>query len=151
RPEQYPTTVTTKSVEIPMSDDVVLKGDLMRPADADRNVIETPLPVVITITAYNKEVLANGGGAVLAGAPPADLVKRGYVQLSVDARGTGTSGGVWPVFGPREQLDAKEVVEWAAEQPWSDGSVAMTGASYMGISQLFAAGLQPKGLKAIFP
>ena len=40
---------------------------------------------------------------------------------------------------------------WAHEQPWSNGRTAMTGASYMGISQIFAAAGRPAGLKAIFP
>lgn len=43
------------------------------------------------------------------------------------------------------------MVEWAAAQPWSDGSVGMWGASYMAISQLFTAAQQPPHLKAIFP
>jgi putative CocE/NonD family hydrolase len=61
------------------------------------------------------------------------------------------SEGVWRAFSARENKDAGEVVEWAHAQPWSDGDVAMSGASYMGISQLFAAGHRPAGLKAIFP
>lgn len=70
----------------------------------------TPLPVVVTITAYNKYV-ASGYG-LTGGYDPTFLVKRGYVQVTVDARGTGGSPpGVWQVFGQREQLDAKEVVE----------------------------------------
>lgn len=151
RGEEYPATETTKSVTIPMSDGVLLKADVMRPADATGTVVGTPLPVIITITAYNKEAMGNELGSSIGGASPAYLAKRGYVHLMVDARGTGTSGGVWQVFGEREQLDAKEIVEWAAQQSWSDGNVGMSGPSYMGISQLFAAGQKPIGLKAIFP
>jgi predicted acyl esterase len=75
RPEQYPLTVTTKDIAIPMDDGVVLRGDLVRPARADGSVVTRPLPVIITITAYNKTVLASGGGL---GGPGSDyLVKRG--------------------------------------------------------------------------
>jgi hypothetical protein len=130
---------------------VVLRGDLVRPAGADGKPVTTPLPVIVTITAYNKTVLAAGAGAVLAGADPGYLVKRGYAQLTVDARGTGGSQGRWAAFSAREGKDAGAIVEWAARQSWSNGKVGMSGASYMGISQLFAAGRQPKGLKAIFP
>ncbi|MFT4189177.1 MAG: CocE/NonD family hydrolase [Aeromicrobium sp.] len=150
RPVDYPGVATESDLVIPMSDGVELLGDLTRPVDADGDVVEEPLPVVITITAYNKGVQGSGASP-LGGGSSGFLVQRGYVQLLVDARGTGTSGGTWQVFGEREQLDAKEVVEWAAEQPWSNGSVGMTGPSYMGITQLFAAGQNPKGLKAIFP
>ena len=52
---------------------------------------------------------------------------------------------------PREDKDATEIVKWAHRQSWSNGRSAMTGPSYMGISQIFAAAGHPKGLKAIFP
>jgi putative CocE/NonD family hydrolase len=151
RPEQYAGTVSRKDLAIPMSDGVVLRGDLTLPADADGNAAPGRFPVVVTITAYNKTVIAGGFGSTLAGADPAYLVKRGYAQLTVDARGTGSSAGIWEAFSPRENKDAGEVLTWAHQQPWSNGSTAMTGASYMGISQLFAAAARPAGLKAIFP
>ena len=107
RPEQYPATVTTTDLAITMDDGVVLRADLVRPARADGSVVAKPLPVIITITAYNKSVLATGG----LGGPSADyLVKRGYAQLTVDARGTGASKGVWEAFSPRETKDYGEVV-----------------------------------------
>jgi putative CocE/NonD family hydrolase len=150
RPEDYPSTVTEKDVKIRMSDGVVLRADVERPADASGTAIDTPLPVLVTITAYNKAFIAAGGGG-LAGSDPSFLVKRGYVNVIVDARGTGTSGGRWTAFGARERKDSGEIMEWAHSQPWSDGSTGMTGTSYMGISQLFAASSKPAGLKAIFP
>lgn len=150
RPEQYPGTVTRTDLPIRMSDGVVLRGDLVLPADADGNAIDKPFPVIVTITAYNKTVLAGGASAFLGGGS-SYLVQRGYAQLTVDARGTGSSGGEWEMFGAREDKDAGEIVAWAHRQPWSNGKVGMDGASYMGISQLFAAGNHPPGLKAIFP
>ena len=134
-----------------MSDGVKLRGDLTLPANADGTPIGAKVPVVVTITAYNKTVIAGGFGGTLAGADPAYLVKRGYAQLTVDARGTGSSEGQWNAFDAREDKDAAEVMTWAHRQPWSNGSTAMTGASYMGISQIFAAAGRPAGLKAIFP
>lgn len=151
RGEDFPGVVTTSDLRVPVSDGLELLADVRRPVDAEGRVVEEPLPVLLTITAYNKSILTTPFGSVLAGSDPDYLVKRGYVQVTVDARGTGTSPGVWDVFGAREQLDAKEIVEWAAQQPWSDGRVGMSGPSYMGISQLFAAGQRPEGLRAIFP
>ncbi len=151
RPAQYTQTAVTKDLAIPMSDGVKLRGDLTLPAGADGKAISTKVPVVVTITAYNKTVIAGGFGGTLAGADPAYLVKRGYAQLTVDARGTGSSEGQWNAFDKRENKDAAEVMTWAHEQPWSNGRTAMTGASYMGISQIFAAAGRPAGLKAIFP
>ena len=151
RPEEYAGTVTTKDLAIPMSDGVVLRGDLTLPATADGTAAPGQFPVVVTITAYNKTAIAGGFGSTLAGADPAYLVKRGYAQLTVDARGTGSSEGSWCAFCARENQDGGEVLTWAHEQPWSNGSTAMTGASYMGIAQIFAAAAKPAGLKAIFP
>jgi putative CocE/NonD family hydrolase len=151
RPEQYPKTVTEKDVAIPMSDGVILRGDVVRPADAAGKAIAKRLPVIVTITAYNKTVLGSAGG--LGGAAPAYLVKRGYVQLTVDARGTGSSEGVWNAFGARENKDGGEIMNWAHSpaRPWSNGITGMSGPSYMGIAQLWAAAAHPAGLKAIFP
>ncbi|MCW2799552.1 MAG: hypothetical protein JWQ70_1024 [Aeromicrobium sp.] len=151
RAEEYPKTVTEKDVAIAMSDGVILRGDVVRPADASGKAIAKRLPVIVTITAYNKTVLGSAGG--LGGAAPAYLVKRGYVQLTVDARGTGSSEGVWNAFGARENKDGGEIMNWAhsSARPWSDGITGMSGPSYMGIAQLWAAAAHPAGLKAIFP
>lgn len=151
RAEQYPRTVTEKDVAIPMSDGTILRGDVVRPADASGRAIDQRFPVIVTITAYNKTLLGSAGG--LGGADPSYLVKRGYVQLTVDARGTGSSEGSWTAFGARENADGGEIMTWAhsADRPWSNGITGMSGPSYMGIAQLWAAAAQPPGLKAIFP
>ena len=152
RPEQYDGTAFSPDLEIPMSDGTILRGDLTRPAvmlpDGSIRAVDKRLPVVVTITAYNKSALASTG---LGGSTGDYLVKRGYAQLTVDARGTGSSNGQWNAFDTRENTDAGEIMEWAASQEWSNGRTAMTGPSYMGISQLWAAAARPKGLKAIFP
>ncbi|WP_232680245.1 CocE/NonD family hydrolase [Nocardioides sp. R-C-SC26] len=150
RPAQYRSTVTTKDLPIRMDDGVVLRGDLTVPA-VDGRAIRGKVPVIITLTAYNKTVLGTGGGLSGQGSDPTYLVKRGYAQLTVDVRGTGSSGGTWGAFSRREGKDAAAVVAWASRQPWSDGTSGMTGPSYMGISQLFAAAGRPAGLKALFP
>lgn len=148
RPAQYPGTVTRKDLEIPMSDGTILRGDLTLPANSAGTAIDKRFPVIVTITAYNKSAQGQSG---LAGADPSYLVRRGYAQLTVDARGTGSSQGTWCAFCTREDKDAGEVMTWAHRQPWSNGRTAMTGPSYMGIDQIFAAAHKPAGLKAIFP
>ena len=150
RSEQYPGTVKTADLPIRMDDGVVLRGDLIRPANAQGEPIRRKLPVIVMVTAYNKTFIGAGGGGL--GGPGAPyLVKRGYNYLYVDARGTGSSGGSWAAFSARENKDAGAIVGWAHRQKWSNGKVGMAGASYMGISQLMAAGHHPPGLKALFP
>lgn len=152
RAEEHPGSVTETDVEVPMSDGTVLRADVRRPADAEGNPVEGRFPVLLTITAYNKSIIS-GPGAAAIDSDPDFFVKRGYVHVTVDARGTGSSAGDWQAFSARENTDSGEIVNWAAspERPWSNGAVGMHGASYMGISQLFAAGNRPPGLKAIFP
>ncbi|MBW8484910.1 CocE/NonD family hydrolase [Actinomadura parmotrematis] len=144
RPAAYGVTAQ-QDVRLTMSDGVQLVADIRRPALNGR-AAPGRFPVIVTMTPYNK---------TLPGANMADdyLVQRGYVQVIVDVRGTGGSHGKWEAFSRREQLDGKEAVEWAssAKRPWSDGRVAMVGASYGGINQIFTAAQHPKGLKAIFP
>ncbi len=152
RPEDYPKTVTRTDLPITMDDGTVLRADLTLPADADGTATTDKVPVVVTITAYNKSTSqVPGVGGMLTGADPGYLVKRGYAQLTVDARGTGSSEGTWCAFCTRETKDYGQIMTWAHDQAWSNGSTAMTGPSYMGIGQIFAAAQHPAGLKAIFP
>ncbi|WP_433663439.1 CocE/NonD family hydrolase [Nocardia sp. CA-128927] len=92
-----------------------------------------------------------GGGFGRAFAVDPHLIRSGYTQIVVDVRGTGFSQGIWEPWGPKDQQDTPEVIAWAAVQPWSDGKIGMTGASYSGINQVQAAEKQPPALKAIVP
>lgn len=78
-------------------------------------------------------------------------VPRGYAQVIADVRGSNDSDGAWDHWGPQEQADLKETIEFIAEQPWCTGKVGMVGCSYFAMSQLLAAEQQPGGLAAIFP
>ena len=44
-----------------------------------------------------------------------------------------------------------DVIEWAAEQPWSNGKVGLAGISYFAGSQWRVAARRPKGLAAMIP
>jgi len=78
-------------------------------------------------------------------------VPRGYGHVIVDVRGSNDSEGIYDLFGSQEQQDLYDIIEWVAAQPWCDGNIGMSGVSYMGRTQLFAAEQQPPHLKAIFP
>ncbi|WP_174727649.1 CocE/NonD family hydrolase [Mesobacillus harenae] len=138
RPEQYSSYITEKDIFITMRDGVILAADVHRPDGPG------PFPVILTQTPYNKN--QNGSENLNE-----YFIKRGYAHMVVDVRGTGTSQGTWDSFGEAEQRDGKELVEWAARQPWSTGKVGLYGSSYRAINQLFTAAQQPEGLEAIFP
>lgn len=76
----------------------------------------------------------------------------GYVTLGVNMRGTGCSDGVFhPLRADEWGGDGGEIVAWAAQQPWSNGSVGMIGYSFTGVSQLATAAFAGPALKAIAP
>lgn len=77
------------------------------------------------------------------------FVPRGYAYVVADVRGFGESQGCVEVWGPNEQADQADLVNWIAEQEWSDGSVGMIGASYPGTTPMEAAVQDPEPLDAI--
>ncbi|RTL43881.1 MAG: CocE/NonD family hydrolase [Burkholderiales bacterium] len=82
---------------------------------------------------------------------PAHWAPRGYVVINADLRGFGTSDGVPSAFSAQEGQDLYDLIEWAAEQPWSSGRVGMLGVSYLALTQWRAAALKPPHLAAICP
>lgn len=138
RPEIYSNYITEKDVFIKMRDGVILAADVHRPDGLGS------FPVILTQTPYNKNVSTTENLNEY-------FIKRGYVHIVVDVRGTGSSQGAWDSFGEAEQLDGKELVEWAASQSWSNGKIGLYGSSYRAINQLLTAAQQPEGLEAIFP
>jgi predicted acyl esterase len=44
-----------------------------------------------------------------------------------------------------------EVIEWAADQPWSTGKIGLLGISYFAGTQWRVAARRPRGLAAIIP
>jgi uncharacterized protein len=89
----------------------------------------------------------NGNAIGLTGYFPA----RGYNVVMMDLRGTGRSTGCLDHLGPNDAADLKVIIEWAAQQPWSNGKVGMTGHSYVGSTPKVAAAMRPEGLATIIP
>lgn len=147
-----------KNVAITMNDGAVLRADVFYPTDSSGQRAEGPFPVVVSQTPYGKwladKSLPGTGlsGGFLTGYE-SYLVERGYIAAVVDVRGTGNSDGELQFFGERESADSVAVVDWASKLPNATGSVGMTGASYLGIIQMHAAGAMgpDSPLKAIFP
>lgn len=138
---------------IEVRDGTRLAADILRPA-VDGQPVEEPLPVVWTFHRYHRAELEDDGSveAIDDRALVKPLLRHGYVVAAVDVRGSGASfGTARGVFSPREAKDAYDVTEWLASRPWSTGKIGMFGVSYLGITQLLAAGHAPPHLEAIFP
>lgn len=142
-----------KSRYIRVRDGTRLAADILRPA-VDGEPVEEPMPVVWTYHRYHRaDVRENGSVRTIAAMPtPEALLRHGYVVVAVDARGAGASfGTARGLFAPQEARDTYDVTEWLADRPWSNGKIGMFGGSYLGITQLLAAGQAPPHLEAVVP
>jgi len=83
--------------------------------------------------------------------PLAWFINQGYAVVVANVRGTGRSEGEYSFLALEEQHDHYEIIEWIAEQPWSNGQVAGTGAGYYGTSQWHMAIQGPPSLECIAP
>jgi len=141
--------IVDRNVAIRMRDGISIRADVYRPDEPGR------YPALYAVSPYQKD---------LAGLPayPAFLwretgpiewyVQQGYVYVLADARGTGASDqGVWEYFGPEEQTDLYDAIEWIAGQDWCTGKVGMIGQSYFGMAQWSAAIQAPPSLTCIAP
>ena len=76
-------------------------------------------------------------------------VPDGYAVVRADMPGSGQSPGQLAPWGVAGAEALRDAIEWAGEQPWSNGNVGTWGMSYLAISQHQAASLHPKHLKAM--
>lgn len=150
-PAQYGVGVR-HNVAVPMTDGVLLRADIHYPTDpATSEPAAGPFPVLLSITPYGKK--APPPAAQIGGGATPYLIRRGYIEVMADVRGTGVSGGTFTMLGPEQVQDGVDLVNWSAALPNSNGRVGMFGISYLAINQLLtASAVGPDSpLKAIFP
>ena len=128
----------SKDVPVPMRDGIVLRADILLPAEAGR------FPTLIYRTPYNKEL------ALQEYKTFEKAVARGYAVIVQDVRGRYASDGEFNAYR-NEGHDGYDTIEWAAQQSWSDGNVGTFGLSYPGAVQWLAAVENPPHLKAMVP
>ncbi len=150
-PAQYE-DVVLQSLYITMSDGVKLAVDIFRPG-TDGQATEEPLPLIWTHNRYVRAQVRNGNRFdTMMQSDMRRLVQHGYIVANVDVRGGGASFGHYAgPFNPRETVDAREIIEWFADQPYCDGNIGMYGGSYLGATQYMAAATGTPHLKAIIP
>jgi predicted acyl esterase len=142
-----------KRLDVPvrMSDGTVLRADIASPADpATGKPAAGRFPVLLTQSPYGKDTAGQIDSSAIG--ISTYFVKRGYIDVVVDVRGTGNSGGRFDLFDPKQVSDGVALVKWVAALPHSSGKVGLHGASYLGIDQMLTAGAVGKGspLKAIW-
>ena len=124
-----------------MRDGTTLIADLYLPDG------EGPWPTLLQRLPYDRSSLMTQSIFGLEGIKALDA---GFALVIQDTRGRYDSEGSFTPFVD-EALDAVDTVAWVVDQDWSDGRVAMWGASYIGATQMLAATSAPKGLRAIAP
>jgi uncharacterized protein len=169
-PAQPGALAIDNNVAVTTRDGTVLRVNVYRPSG------DGPFPVLLCAHPYGKDNLPTkkkrGRGYSVSiqyrvlrqPAPPrfSDLTgweapdpvwwtEHGFVVVNCDLRGAGRSDGVCALLSDQEAEDVYDLIEWAAAQPWSTGTVGMIGVSYLAVSQWKAAALRPPHLAAIVP
>ena len=125
---------TVSTLMVPMRDGVRLSTTIYAPEQGGR------YPVLVARTPYGKSGERRTAEFFAA---------KGYIFVAQDVRGRGDSEGhLYPLRD--EGPDGYDTIQWAAGQPWSNGKVATTGASYLGMDQYAAALLRPPALVAMY-
>lgn len=153
--------VLDRDVEVTLRDGTIIYADVFRP------VTDAALPTVLAWSPYGKQggywhldvfpgrvgvpESAVSGLQKWEGPDPAYWCAHGYAVVHPDARGAFESGGDIQSFSRQEGRDGADVIEWIADQAWSNQKVAMAGNSWLAASQWIIAGERPPHLSAIAP
>ncbi|KAF5532894.1 x-pro dipeptidyl-peptidase [Fusarium mexicanum] len=160
--------VVEYNVDIPLrtakktlpEDPLLVRGNVYRPKADDK------YPVLVTYGPYGKDIpyavfhpksfaevnpQHKSEHSAWETPDPNFWTENGYVVLRVDERGCGQSPGMLDSMSRNTSDAFFDVIEWAAEQPWSSGKVGLLGISYYAGSQWRVAARRPKGLAAIIP
>jgi putative CocE/NonD family hydrolase len=137
------THVYEQNVPMTTRDGVTLVADIWRPAEGAG-------PTLLLRTPYGKRFTQFYGATGWLFPSLIQFVNAGYAVMMQDTRGTGVSDGK---FQPKihEIADGEDTVAWVVNQSWSDGTVGMYGASYVGMVQWGVATSNTPGLGAIAP
>ncbi|KAH6649275.1 Alpha/Beta hydrolase protein [Chaetomium tenue] len=151
--------VFEQNVTVPLKSGGVVRCNVYRPKP------DTPVPVLVTYGPYGKDIhykdfipkysevnpRHKSDHSAWETPDPGFWTEHGYAIVRADELGLGQSPGKLDTMS-RGTTDAfVDVVEWAAEQPWSSGKVGLLGISYYAGSQWRVAARKPKGLAAIVP
>jgi hypothetical protein len=131
-----PALIEMDRVRIPMRDGIGLIADLYLPPGSGR------WPTILIRTPYSRRSVTTREYRF--------FVEHGYAVVAQDVRGRYDSGGF---FGSvkQEGPDGNDTINWISRQSWSNGRVGMAGASYVGMTQWWAAVQNNPHLVTIFP
>ncbi|CAF4053184.1 unnamed protein product, partial [Rotaria sordida] len=110
------------------------------------STVDTKFPAILEYLPYRKA----DGTSIRDEIRLKYLAGFGYVSVRIDIRGSGNSEGIFDdEYSYQERADCTEILEWIAEQTWSNGKIVMFGKSWGGFNGLQMAALQPKHLAGV--
>ncbi|EHK96750.1 hypothetical protein M7I_7554 [Glarea lozoyensis 74030] len=137
-----------KNVDIPRAKNLPIRCNVYRPvAEADAK-----FPVLVTYGPYGKDIPYSdfhpksfaevnpehkSKYSVWETPDPVFWTAHGYVVVRADERGLGQSPGILDTMSRGTSECFFDVVEWAAEQPWSSGKVGLLGISYYAVTNQY--------------
>ncbi|HEV7612844.1 MAG TPA: CocE/NonD family hydrolase [Steroidobacteraceae bacterium] len=119
------------AIRVKSRDGAVIDAIVVRPKDSSK-----PLPALLEFTIYDSQNYAM------------ECAAHGYVGVVAYTRGRHTDPHRIVPY-QHDGDDARAVINWIAQQPWSDGRVGMYGNGYSGFTPWAAAKRLPPALKAI--
>lgn len=150
-----------RDVAVTLRDGTTIYADIFRPTGNKK------VPAIIAWSPYGKQIggmslddvlhrvgvplSATSGLEKFQGPDPAYWVAQGYAILHPDTRGAYASEGNVTFWGRQLAEDGYDFIEWAAQQPWSSGKLALSGNSWLAVSQWYIAAERPPHLAAIAP
>ncbi len=148
-----------QDVPVKMRDGITIYADIYKP------VGEEKVPLIVSWSFYGKRPFEGQSEWQIMGVPPHTVsnmskfespdpgywCRRGYAVANVDPRGIGHSEGDFIQFGTQDGKDGYDFIEWAAEQAWCNGRVALSGNSCVAMTQWRIASQQPPHLACIAP
>ncbi len=157
--ECAPGIICDQDVPVKMRDGITIYCDIFRPKD------KSNLPCLVSWSFYGKRPGEGMSEWQIMGVTPGTVSKfakfespdplywcyKDYAVANVDPRGAGHSEGDADYFGTQDGRDGYDFVEWVAQQPWSNGKVALSGNSAVAMSQWRIAAEQPPHLTCIAP
>jgi len=148
-----------QDVAVTMRDGIKIYADIYKPVGAG------PVPLIVSWSFYGKRPFDGQSEWQIMGVPPGTVsnmskfesadpgywCRRGFAVANVDPRGIGHSEGDYILFGTQDGRDGYDFIEWAAEQPWCNSRVALSGNSCVAMTQWRIASQCPPHLACIAP
>lgn len=126
--------IITRDIQVKTPANGVVCAHVWRPRAA-----QGKLTALLNFTIYENETVTTEARRTAA---------HGYAGVEGLTRGKGCSPNQ-PVSHEYDGVDAAALIDWIAQQPWSDGRVGTYGGSYDGMAQWGAARHMPRALKAM--